>query len=196
MHYRQRLLSSFIFRGGEHRSHRHRAKLIFMPSDSNQKSPIRVLPFSTQECPAAPSSGPPLFTWREYYAFRNALLRVLRAYGTVGPMGEMPLLADWESSEAAWPSETSAPDFFVVDDMWNDRSRWNRVEASPWLVNTALLWDVVLMVQNFPDWCVYLALQEGGLTVFGNRILYEGTLFAGTQSIEDLGTRCQSLKPG
>lgn len=119
----------------------------------------------------------------------------MRAYGTVGPMGEMPICEDWESSEAAWQFETSDPDFFVPDDMWNQWSRWNRVEASPWLVNNRLLWDLVLMVPAFSDWCVYLALEAGGLTVFGNRILYEGELFIGSQSIDDLGNRCQSVKP-
>src|SRR6266540_5394597 len=55
-----------------------------MPTDSTHKPLIRVVPFSKDEYPAAPTSGPPLFTWREYYRFRNALLGVLRAYGTSG----------------------------------------------------------------------------------------------------------------
>jgi hypothetical protein len=110
-------------------------------------------------------------------------------------MGEMPLLSDWESSEAKWQSETPEPDFFVVDDMWNEWSRWNRVEASPWHVNATLLADLVRMVQDFPGWCVYLALSEGGLTVFGDRILFEGALFAGADSIDDLGTRCETTSP-
>jgi hypothetical protein len=162
-----------------------------MTDDSSEKTSIRVVPFSTVECPAAPTSGPPLFTWREYYEFRNALLRVLRRFGSVGPMGETPLLADWESSEAAWQPETRDPEFFVVDDMWNEWSRWTRVEAAPWRVNANLLVDIVRMVRDFPGWCVYLALEEGGLTVFGDRILFEGTLFAGSDSIDDLGTRCE-----
>jgi hypothetical protein len=51
------------------------------------------------------------------------------------------------------------------------------------------------MVQDFPGWCVYLALHEGGLTVFGDRILFEGTLFAGADSIDGLGTRCETTSP-
>src|SRR5439155_14605253 len=95
-----------------------------MPTDSTHKPLIRVVPFRKDECPAAPTSGPPLFTWREYCRFRNALLGVLRAYGTVGPMGEMPIREDWGSAQAAWQSETSDPDFFVPDDLWNQWSRW------------------------------------------------------------------------
>ena len=161
-----------------------------------EKPGVRVIPFNTDECAAAPESGPPLFTWREYYTFRNALLRVLQRYGTVGPMGEMPILEDWEASESAWLAGTEDPDFFVVGDMWNEWSRWNRVEASPWLTTTSLLVDVTRMLQMFPGWCVYFALTEGGLTVFQDRILYEGPLFAGSSSIDDVGSRCESTRPG
>jgi len=161
-----------------------------MPTDSVSKPKIRVVPFSTDECPKAPTSGPPLFTWRDFYAFRNSVLRTLQNYGTVGPMGEMPILRSWEASQAARRADTRRPDFFVVDDMWNSWSRWNRVEAASHLVNTQLLWDLVRMLEGFPGWCVYLALGRGGLTVFAHRILWEGALFDGAQSIEELGSRC------
>jgi hypothetical protein len=98
-------------------------------------------------------SGPPLFTWREYYALRNSLLRVLNEFGSVGPMGEMPLLD-----------------------------------------TTDLLVDVTRMLTMWPEWCVYFALTEGGLTVFHDRIRYEGALFAGASSIDELGRRCESTK--
>src|SRR4051794_39318807 len=129
-----------------------------MPPDAD----VRVVRFSADECPRAPTAGPPLFTWREYYRFRNALLRVLRHYGTVGPMGELPIRLTWSLSKSAWKAESQNPDFFVPDDMWNRWSRWNRVEASPTLVNANLLSDLVSMVRGFPDWCVYLALTKGG----------------------------------
>ena len=155
---------------------------------------VRVIPFSTDECAAAPTSGPPLFTWREFHTFRNSLLQVLKDYGSVGPMGEMPILEDWEASESAWEVAESDPDFFVVDDMWNQWSRWNRVEAAPWLVTADLLVDVTQMLSAFPEWCVYFALTEGGLTVFHDRILFEGALFSGASSIDDLSRRGESTK--
>jgi hypothetical protein len=155
---------------------------------------FRVVPFAKQEYNPADKSGPPLFTWREYYTFRNELLRVLQPYGTAGPMGETPILDDWEASEHAWRDGTSNPDFFVVSDMYNEYDRWNRVEASPWFVNTQLLHDLIAMVQQWPGWCVYLALVQGGLTVLGDRILYEGDLFAGASSVPELGERCASTR--
>jgi hypothetical protein len=110
-------------------------------------------------------------------------------------MGEMPILENWEASESAWKMATANPDFFVVDDMWNQWSRWNRVQASPWRVSTALLVGVTQMLPRFPNWCVYFALVEGGLTVFEDRILFEGALFAGSSSIEELSSRCHSTRP-
>ena len=157
--------------------------------------PIRVVPFSHSECPRAPTSGPPLFTWREFYSFRNTLLRILSRYGTTGPSGELPILETWELSEDAWKSGTSNPDFFVVSDMWNQWSRWNRVESSPQYINTDVLTELVTMLLDWTDWCVYLALREGGLTVFSNRILYEGNLFQGAESIEVLAERCAMKEP-
>jgi hypothetical protein len=155
---------------------------------------FRVVPFAKDEYAPADLSGPPLFTWREYYSFRNGLLRVLKPYGTVGPMGETPILNDWEASEEAWRRATSDPDFFVVDDMWSEYNRWNRVEASPSLVTAQLLHDLIAMVQQWPGWCVYIALTLGGLTVLGDRILHEGDLFVGASSIEELGERCAAAK--
>ena len=108
-------------------------------------------------------------------------------------MGELPIRLTWRLSKAAWKVDTRNPDFFVVDDMWNRWSRWNRVEAAPRFVNTNLLNDLVTMVKAYPGWCVYLALERGGLTVFGNRILFEGDLFSGCESVTELGQRCQSV---
>jgi hypothetical protein len=155
---------------------------------------FRVVPFAKDEYTPADKTGPPLFTWREYYTFRNDLLGVLQPYGSAGPMGKTPILDDWEASEGAWLGGTSNPDFFVVSDMYNEYDRWNRVEADPWLVNTELLRDLIAMVKRWPGWCVYLAIVQGGFTVLGDCILYEGDLFAGASSVEELGERCVAAK--
>ncbi len=161
----------------------------------SDNSTIRVVPFTKDDYTPADHSGPPLFTWREYYRFPNDLLHTLRRHGTVGPMGEMNILDNWEASEGAWQVETSDPDFFVVADMWNEHDRWNRVEASPWLVNTTPLYELIAMVWKCPGWCVYLALKQGGLTVLGDRVLCDGDLFANAASIADLGQRCALSRP-
>jgi hypothetical protein len=47
-----------------------------------------------------------------------------------------------------------------------------------------------ILLKQFEEWCVYLALIKGGLWVFHNRILFEGSFFAGCGSIKDLYYRC------
>jgi hypothetical protein len=109
-------------------------------------------------------------------------------------MGEMPDLRN-ESPESERNFGANGPDFSVLNEMWNEWNRWIQVETSPWLVNAGVLTELVFMEQRFPGWSVYLALQSGGLTFFGDRILYEGDVFLGSQTIDDLGNRCQSTKP-
>jgi hypothetical protein len=137
--------------------------------------PFRVVPFAKHEYTPSDYSAPQ-YTWKEFYRFRNALLRVLKPYGTIGPMGELPILEDWETSERAWNNEdaSSNPDFFVVSDMYNQHDRWNRVEASASLVSADLLQDVIAMLWAFPKWSVYF--------------------FAGARSIEEVSERCASTK--
>lgn len=155
---------------------------------------FRVDRFAKEEYTPADSSGPPLFTWREFYGFRNELLGVLQAYGTVGPTGELPILEDWETSEEAWKGGSPEPDFFVVDEMYNEHDRWNRVETSAIMIGTKLLHDLVSFVRHWPGWCVYLSLGPGGLTILRDRILHEGNLFTGASRIAELGKRCESVK--
>jgi hypothetical protein len=133
-------------------------------------------------------------SWREYYSLRNALLMVLNRYGTAGPTGELPILETWELSEDAWKPGAQEPDFFVVSDMYNEWDRWHRIEASPSLVNGDLLSELIALLLSWPDWCLYMALKVGGLTVFRDRILYEGKTFDGSGSIADLAARCEAAE--
>ena len=114
--------------------------------------PFRVAPFAKHEYTASDYSAPPQYTWKEFYRFRNALLRVLKLYGTIGPMGELPILEDWKTSEHAWHDEdaSSSPDFFVVSEMYNEHDRRNRVETSASHLGADLLQDVIAMLWAFP----------------------------------------------
>jgi hypothetical protein len=80
------------------------------------------------------------------------------------------------------------PDFFVVEDYMYGLSV--RIEASWTLAKPFLLEDLAMLLERFKEWCMYLAMIKGGLFVFHDRILFEGTLFAGCSSIEDLYHRC------
>ena len=79
---------------------------------NERNSSIRVLEFSDEECPFSNRDH----TWQQFHSFRNQVFDVLASYGTVGPMGKMPILDTYEESEDDWHVSNHKPDFFVVDD--------------------------------------------------------------------------------
>ena len=48
------------------------------------------------DIPGVDYEQPPLFTWKEFYNFRNHVLQVLRDFGSAGPLGEADLSVDWD----------------------------------------------------------------------------------------------------
>jgi hypothetical protein len=151
---------------------------------------IRVVAFSVEECPKAPTSGPPLFTFEEFHTLRNEILSILSRYGTVGPNGKLCIPDSVEQSTEVWAGNgTHQPDFYVVSDIWNYWSRWLRIEAGLHLIKKPLLFEPAMTLMPFPSWCFCLALKEGGLTVFSNRVLFEVPAFAGCCSVTEIYRR-------
>ena len=146
---------------------------------------VRVIPFSKEDCPFDNNRE---HTWREWHSFRNGVLDILGRYGTVGPLGKLPIRETYEESQDEWNVATLKPDFFVVDDDMYGNSV--RVEAKPTLVKQPLLDELLMLLAPSRDWSVYLALVNGGLWVFQDRILFEGDFFADCDSVADLYHRC------
>jgi len=151
---------------------------------TGRNSSVRVIEFSPEECPFSNRDH----TWQQFHTFRNGVLDILSSYGSVGPLGKMPILDSYEESQDAWHSSERSPDFFVVDDDMYGMSV--RVEAACTLAKPVLLEELAMFLKECKEWCVYLALIKGGLWVFHDRILFEGTFFAGCRSAEDLYHRC------
>jgi hypothetical protein len=145
---------------------------------------IRVKEFSRENCSFSNRDH----TWKQFHTFRNAVLDILSSYGTVGPMGKMPILDTYEESTEEWQAGDDHPDFFVVDDDMYGSSV--RVEASRTLAKPALFEELAMFLTQCREWCVYFALIKGGLFIFHDLIMYEGTFFAGCGSVEDLYHRC------
>jgi len=150
-----------------------------------QQTLVKVIAFSREECPF---DKPREHTWRQWHSFRNHVLDILSRYGTVGPMGKMPMLDTREESDNEWQVANKNSDFFVVDD--DTYGNAVRVEAACTLVKPLLLQEVAMLLAPLPDWSVYLALRKGGLWIFHDRILFEGDFFAGCCSVSDLYHRC------
>jgi hypothetical protein len=145
---------------------------------------ILVTEFCRENCPFSVLDR----TWKQFHTFRNAVLDILAPYGTFGPRGKMPILDTYEESEEEWSWGARNPDFYVVDvDMYGCSVR---VEANWSIAKPALLEELAMLLSQCQEWSVYLALIKGGLWVFHDRILFEGTFFAGCTIVEDLYTRC------
>jgi hypothetical protein len=118
--------------------------------------------FSGEECPKAPTSGPPLFTFEQFHTLRNEVLPILSRYGTVGPNGKQCIRDSAEQSTEVWSGDeimhARHPDFYVVSDIWNYWSRWVRIEGSLRLVKRPLLDELAMTLLPLPGWCFYLAL--------------------------------------
>lgn len=153
-------------------------------SSAGRAFPIRVIKFSREDCPFSNRDH----NWRQFHTFRNAVLDILLSYGTVGPSGKMPILDTYEESQDERHGGHPKPDFFVVDDDMYGLSV--RVEASWTLAKPVLLEELAMFLKQCQEWCVYLALIKGGLFIFHDRILYEGTFFSGCSSVEDIYHRC------
>ena len=153
-------------------------------SRPERNSSIRVIEFSREECPFSNRDH----TWQQFHTFRNGALDVLSSYGSVGSMGKRPILDSAEESEDDWHIIDRKPDFFVVDDDMYGMTV--RVEAACTLAKPVLLEELAMLLQQFKEWCVYLALIKGGLWVFHDRILFEGPFFAGCCTVTDLYHCC------
>jgi hypothetical protein len=151
---------------------------------TEQQPTVRVIAFSHEECPFDAAAE---HTWQQWHSFRNDVLDILTRYGSVGQMGKMPILDTYEKSEEAWRAASKKPDFFVVDeDIYRNSVR---VEADCTLVKPVLFDELLMLLVQFRDWSVYLALVKGGLWVFHDRIFFEGEFFADCCSVSDLYAR-------
>jgi hypothetical protein len=103
-------------------------------------------------------------------------------------LGKLPIRDTYEESTNEWHVTTRKPDFFVVDDDMYGNSV--RVEASSAVIKPLLLDELLMLLGPLPDWSVYLALIKGGLWVFRDRVLFEGSFFADCGSVTDLHHRC------
>jgi hypothetical protein len=132
---------------------------------------------------------PLLFTRKDFYNFRNHVLRVLRRFGSAGPMGEADLYIEADD-ESFFKETVEDPDFFVVDDIYNDYDRLSTVECNPDLINADLINSLNEMTRNFPGWWVSFSLGDSGLFVSSAAVLLGGRRFWGCNSLQELGVRC------
>ena len=146
---------------------------------------------SYYEFPQMDYEQPPLVTWRDFYDFRNHVIRSLRVFGTAGPMGEVDLSADEDDQPCFSPEVVDDPAFFVVDDMYNEHDKVSTVECSPANIDAVVLESLAAMMRSFPDWRVHFGLGDSGLVVSSDAVLVGGRRFWDCASVVELSDRCQ-----
>jgi hypothetical protein len=143
------------------------------------------------ELPRADYDQPPLITWEDFYRFRNHVLRVLRRFGSAGPMGEVDLSVDGEDDDLSFERDiVRDPDFFVVDDMYNKHDRLSIVECAPKRISGSVIEALAEMMQSFPGWWVSFSLGDSGLRISSDAVLVGGRRFWDCDSAEEIAQRC------
>ena len=114
--------------------------------------------------------------WQEFYSTRNELLSALRAFGTVGPMGEALINSNKDGPPDPWPVECGFPQFLVVDDQMNHHNKHHYIEIEELsLISIGSLqsiWDFIAKNEKwsveivFPD-SILLFLNVNGIWFFG-----------------------------
>src|ERR1700722_8629678 len=143
------------------------------------------------EMPDMNYEQPALFTWRDFYNFRNHVLRVLRVFGTAGPMGEVDLSVAEEDQPSFSSEIVESPVFFVVDDMYNEHDRISIVECNPANIDAVVIESLCAMMLMFPGWRVSFSLGDSGLLVSSDAVLVGGRRFWDCASVSEVSERCQ-----
>jgi hypothetical protein len=146
---------------------------------------------SYYEIPQMDYEQPPLITWRDFYDFRNQVIRLLRIFGTAGPMGEVDLSAAEEEQPCFSSKIVENPDFFVVDDMYNEHDKISMVECTPASLDAVVIDSLAAMMRLYPGWRVRFALGDSALVVSSDAVLVGGRRFWDCTSVVELSERCQ-----
>jgi hypothetical protein len=128
--------------------------------------------------PVTDHDQPALFTWQEFYDFRNHVIRVLRRFASAGPRGEVDITI--ESGEPEFDKNViDDPAFFVVDDMYNEHDKLCRIECAPEHIDSNLIRSLMEMVSGFPGWWAVFSLRDSGLRISAESVLKGGRTFLG-----------------
>jgi hypothetical protein len=126
--------------------------------------------------------------WQDYHGARNSALEALRAFGTVGPMGMASITSDGAGPPEPWPVETINPQFFVVDDMWNDWDRVVKIEVEdPRLISLDALCALrAKLRQEHPGWTYVVAGIRGYVRITADAIMVEDSELTGCASVGEV----------
>ncbi len=111
-------------------------------------------------------------------------------------MGIARITRDAEGPPRPWPVEAPDPQFFVVDDMWNDWDRVINVETEyPELVTLRLLAALrSVLVDNHPEWAVGIAMELGYILLTATKIQVGGEVLGSCRVAGDIVNALAALR--
>src|SRR5688572_15954753 len=98
--------------------------------------------------------------WQRYHRFRNDVLTALREFGTVGAMGEAPITDDADGPPRGWSVETDHPEFWVMDDQWDDEHLGTKVECEARFMTLGSLQALLKVTTRWKGATIGIALGE------------------------------------
>jgi hypothetical protein len=136
------------------------------------------------------------FTVERYHEVRNLIYAVCKNYGTVGPMGPLPLVtgAGFNRVERFWPIGDKPCQFFVLDDCYSLDEKFIRVEVikfelltPEWVENCS---DALSLIDG---WAVAVCNLTPGsiLSIFAGSVRLTGEVFAGANELTDVVARAR-----
>ena len=132
-------------------------------------------------------------TYREFIEARNALLDVLRNFGTVGPLAALPIeYVDLPPAEELdhWVMGSADPDYFVVDDWLFDDRRYLRVEVQHNRISVGMLYAIWSMLdREYPLWEVSVLWDDVHLIIDRDAVRASGSRVTGCRTMGDVCRR-------
>ncbi len=159
---------------------------------------IRVKPFKGKRVPNPYPGGE--LPWQTYHAVRNALVRICRRYGPIGPMGEIQIVADAPDpyrmlmdDPAVWERGDRDPSYFILDDQLN-HERYCYAELygdDPF--NSGWLLSITQTLRDFDGWGLGVSnIPDSYVLIFADRLLVNGRL-ADCRTADEVVQRARRL---
>ena len=135
-----------------------------------------------------------LVSIEQFHRVRNAVLHVCRQFGTVGPIGEFQpsSVKDGVQEVVEGPVGDTDPDYYVVDDMWNEVDRYIRVEPGGNGTTPHFLRLMAQTLSAYPRWAVGFGFADGYLLVFTEKLMVKGQKFRDCHDFASVAAACIS----
>jgi len=155
---------------------------------------MKLVKFSSKDCDGDQSN--PTVTWQQYYNLRNCILSALRKFGKVGPMGECEITDAVKGPPmGTWHVESSNPDYFVIDDWYNNWAFYAKIEINGGKFDSEVVDSLILILKKMPPkWALGISFpQNGYILLYADRIMVDGPIFSHCKDYQDVLKSCSGL---